>query len=279
VRWQVKASIAMLVVTTVTAGHGVPSAPTIRSAHSIALPPANGRFDYQIGGSYQPVSSVQIVDRDRTSHPAAGVYNICYINAFQTQADQDHWWTTHHAKLLLHTKSGELVEDPGWAGEILLNTATATNRHALAKIIGGWIDGCAKKGFNAIEPDNLDSNTRSGGRLRTADNFAYAKLLVARAHHDGLAIAQKNDAENSHRGKTQVGFDFAIAEECQVYSECQDYLKAYGNHVIEVEYDDSAAGRAAYTAACSQQGQDISVIERDREVVARGKPGYLYRAC
>lgn len=242
-------------------------------------PPVNAQFDYQIGGAYQPAPSVQIVDRDRTSHPAAGRYNICYVNAFQTQAEQDRWRKRQHAKLLLHTRSGELVEDAGWPGEILLDTSTTAKRHGLARIIGRWIDGCARKGFDAIEPDNLDSYTRSRGRLTTADNFAYAKLLVARAHHDGLAIAQKNDAEHSHRGAASVGFDFALAEECQVYGECGNFRRAYGDNVIEVEYDDSAAGRRAYRVACAAQGRHVSVIERDRDVVPRGKPAYVYRAC
>src|SRR5580693_8341582 len=128
------------------------------AAQSIALPPANGRFDYQIGGAYKPLPSVTVVDRDRTSHPAKGVYNICYVNAFQTQAYQDSWWKAQHSALLLRTTAGKLVEDPGWPGEILLDTATASDRTRLASVIGKWIDGCAAKGFNAVEPDNLDSN-------------------------------------------------------------------------------------------------------------------------
>jgi hypothetical protein len=246
---------------------------------AVAVPPVNGRFDYQIGGAYRPQPSVRIVDRDRTSRPAPGVYNICYVNAFQTQAGQDRWWKQHHPRLLLRTRTGAVVEDPGWPGEILLDTSTARDRQALADIVGRWIDGCARKGFDAVEPDNLDSNTRSHGRLTTADSFAYARLLVSRAHRDGLAIAQKNDAELSRRAMTRVGFDFAIAEDCQVYDECSYYLAAYGRRVIEIEYDDSAAGRAAYRRACAVRGARISVIERDRDVVARGRSGYFYRAC
>jgi Glycoside-hydrolase family GH114 len=243
----------------------------------IVLPPANGRFDYQIGGAYKPLPSVKIVDRDRTSHPAPGVYNICYINAFQTQAYQDGWWEKHHPSLLLRNAKGKLVEDPGWPGEIILNTSTAADRTRLATIEDRWLKGCKTKGFNAVEPDNLDSNTRSQHLLTQAEDFKFAKLFVEDGHADGLAIAQKNDAEQSAHLRKTVHFDFAIAEECQVYNECSYYLKTYGDEVFEIEYTDN--GRAAYKKACAKRGAEISIILRDRNVVPRGNKHYVYKAC
>jgi hypothetical protein len=245
-------------------------------APHITLPPANGRFDYQIGGDYPPLASVKIVDRDRTAKPAPGVYNICYINAFQTQADQDRWWKRHHPSLLLRSAIGALIEDPGWPGEIILDTSTSHDRRQLATIENSWLNGCKAKGFAGVEPDNLDSNTRSHHLLTQADDFAFARLLIADAHADGLAIAQKNSAEQSTLGH-KIGFDFAIAEECQVYSECSHYTKAYGDEVYEIEYTDN--GRAAYRTACAARGARISIILRDRNVTPRGSKAYVYKAC
>jgi Glycoside-hydrolase family GH114 len=243
---------------------------------TVTAPPANGRFDYQIGGAYAPLASVAVVDRDRTSKPVAGRYNICYINAFQTQAEMDPWWKRHHSHLLLRNAKGQLVEDPGWPGEILLDTATAKDRRALATVESRWLAGCRSKGFQAVEPDNLDSNTRSHHLLTQADDFTFAGLLIKRAHADGLAIAQKNSAEQSAAGH-RLGFNFAIAEECQVYNECGDYTRAYGDEVIEIEYTDNP--RSDYTKACAARGDRISVILRDRDVVARGRKAYRYQAC
>jgi hypothetical protein len=243
----------------------------------VQLPPANGRFDYQLGGAYKPIRSVRIVDRDRTSKPAPGVYDICYINAFQTQADEDGWWKRNHPKLLLRNVHHALIEDPGWPGEIILDTSTSAKRHALAKIEDRWLRGCRHKGFRAVEPDNLDSNTRSHGLLTQSDDFALAKLLVTEAHGDGLAVAQKNDAEQSAHLRRTVHFDFAIAEECQVYDECSFYTKTYRAEVFEIEYTDN--GRAAYATACARRGAEISVILRDRNVVPRGAKGYVYKSC
>jgi Glycoside-hydrolase family GH114 len=254
-----------------------PQAIAHAAAHrNVVLPPANGRFDYQLSGDYKPLASVRIVDRDSTAQPARGFYNICYLNAFQTQAYQDKWWKAHHPGLLLHTRSGKLVEDPGWPGEIILNISSAAKRKQLAVVEDGWLKSCATKGFDAVEADNLDSYTRSRGLLTQADDFAFAKVLIADAHAAGLAIAQKNDAEQSARGK-KMGFDFAIAEECEVYSECSYYLKAYGNQVYEIEYTDNP--RRFYTNACKSHGAKISIILRDRDVVPRGNKAYRYQAC
>src|SRR4051812_28100763 len=103
------------------------------AAPRVALPPVNGRFDYQIGGAYTPRSDVRIVDRDRHSKPAKGVYSICYVNAFQTQPEEHAWWLRNHPSLLLRDKAGHEVGDPGWPGEILLDTSSAAKRAALVR--------------------------------------------------------------------------------------------------------------------------------------------------
>jgi hypothetical protein len=264
------AAAAALAVTAVVLGAGLAhSSP----AATVALPPVNGQFDYQIGGAYTPASS----DRDRGASPVVGKYNICYVNAFQTQPDEASFWTSNHSNLLVKRANGTNLTDPDWPGEFILDTSTAAKRTSIAAIVNGWIDGCKAKGFRAIEPDNLDSWTRSLNKLTKSGNVAYATLLATHAHSIGLAIAQKNTSELGTTGKTSVGFDFAIAEECQVYSECGSYTGPYGNHVIEIEYTDNA--RSAYTKACAAQGKSISVILRDRDVVAKGQSAYRYEYC
>lgn len=245
-------------------------------APQVSPPPGAAVFDYQIGGAYHPERGVRIVDRDRTDSPAPGYYNICYINAFQTQPDERRWWVAHHPNLLLRNGTGGFLTDPDWPGEYILNTSTAARRTSIARIVGGWIDGCARKGFDAVEPDNLDSWTRTGvnHRLTRADNLDLATRLARRAHEDGLAIGQKNTVEVSRVGRTQVHFDFAIAEECQVYSECGGYRTYYGSRVYEIEYR-----RSAYRAACASRSGKISIILRDLDVTPRGDPHYVYEHC
>ncbi len=242
---------------------------------AVRLPPVHAQFSYQIGGPFAPETGVRIVDRDRHAHPVAGLYNVCYVNAFQAQTGEEKWWRARHPDLLL-TKAGHPVIDPGW-NEQLLDTSTPAKREALAKIIGGWMAGCAHHGFQAVEPDNLDSWSRSKHTLTIADNLAFAALLATAAHHAGLAIAQKNAAGISLRGRA-AGFDFAIAEECQAYTECDDYMKAYGDHVIEIEYPDNG-GKKGFAAACHARGNEISIVYRDRDVLPSSKPGFLEEHC
>jgi hypothetical protein len=247
-------------------------------ASSSAAPPAfpaGARFDYQIGGAYRPPAGVVIIDRDRHAHPVAGRYNICYVNAFQAQPEELAWWRRMHRNLLLHDASGHEVVDRSW-NEVLLDVGTRAKRRALAGIVGGWIDGCARHGFQAIEADNLDSWPRSNHPPPARDAVAFASKLSRRAHRDELLIAQKNAVGLSRRSAA-TGFDFAIAEECQVYRECRGYTSAYGRAVIEIEYTDN--GRRAFTRACAVRGPRVSIELVDRDVLPAGAPGRVRRFC
>lgn len=239
------------------------------------LPPANVPFDYQLGGAYAPAAEVRIVDRDRAAPPVPGTYSVCYVNAFQTQPAELAHWRRAHPDLLLK-KHGRPVVDATW-GERLLDTSSARKRRALGKVVGSWIDRCAQSGFQAVEPDNLDSYSRSKGVLTLSDNKAFASMLIRRAHDDGLAIAQKNTAELAPAGRA-LGFDFAIAEECEAYGECGTYMRTYGDEVFEIEYPDNG-GIAGFHAACRARGGSISVLYRDRDVVTPGSKDYINESC
>lgn len=281
---------------TVSSSGGAPSGYT--------LPPANGQFDYQLGGAYTPVSTVQVVSRDRTQSPVAGKYNVCYVNLFQTQPDEagqsatnppygtTQWWKNNHPELLV-TVNGQVVIDPDW-NEAIFDISTAAKRTALAAIQKPWMDACKTSGFDAVEPDNLDSYDRSAGVVTFANNKEYLKTIIPHTHAAGLAIAQKNvNDEFGSTGKTFVdtvtpaqGFDFAIAEECAAYEECGAYTAVYPGLVYEIEYTDNnpnqtRAGvtKTAYQWACIDQGATNSVILRDRDAVAAGDPAYHYEWC
>lgn len=248
---------------------------TIVMAQDVRLPPAGGQYDSQLGGAYAPPGGTLIVSRDRAEAIAAGLYNVCYVNAFQTQPQEAEWWQANHPDLLLR-QGGELAEDPNWPGEILLDTRTEASRAGLLAIVGGWIEQCAVDGYDAIEADNLDTYSRSDGALSIEDNLAYAAALIEHAHGLGLAFAQKNGGELEQRGKV-VGFDFAIVESCQVYDECDGYTEVFGRHVLSIEYTDTDA--AYFDASCAARGDQISVIRRDRNLTMAGEQSYFYQTC
>nr|BFE52173.1 hypothetical protein GCM10017745_56000 [Saccharothrix mutabilis subsp. capreolus] len=137
--------------------------PPATAGPAVVLPPAHAGFDYQIGGPYPPAADVRVVTRDHEVAPAPGLYNICYVNAFQVQPGAEAEWD---ADLLLRDADGEVVYDGDW-GEALLDLRTADKRARVADKVGGWIDGCAAKGYQAVEPDNYDSYTRAPEGLLT----------------------------------------------------------------------------------------------------------------
>jgi hypothetical protein len=249
------------------------STPSPAASATPAPLPTDAVVDYQLGGAYRPADDVTVVVRDRTEAPDPARYSVCYVNAFQTQPGALRWWTKHHPSLLLK-RNGPLVRDPGWPDEVLLDQRTRARRAAIAKVVGGWFRGCARAGYRAIEADNLDAWTRSKGLVTRAQTVATARLLVREAHAAGLAIGQKNTPDVDGR---RLGFDFAVAEECEVYRECGAYTRLYGPAVVEIEYTDN--GRKAYTRACTARAGDHPILLRDRDVVPRGTRGYVFRHC
>jgi hypothetical protein len=231
------------------------------AAATITLPPTGTDWDYQLGGARPVPAHVGIVERDRRATPVAGKYNVCYVNGFQTQANEKKFWHRHRHWSLVLKRDGKPVVDSVW-GEWLLDIRTPAKRSDLARIMGRWTRGCAADGYDAVEYDNLDSFTRSHRLLTRADANAYAALLVTRAHDAGLAAAQKNRAQWDG---TSVGFDFAIAEQCAQYHECGGYVAHYGRHVLAVEYRDKA-----FRAACRNWSDRIAVVRRDVDLTRHG---------
>jgi hypothetical protein len=254
---------------TLTALTGIGAAPAGPSAPSVALPPPGADFDYQLGGSYAPAEGVRIVGRDSTEKPT-GRYDICYINGFQTQPQESTAWRKQAPELLLHRK-GKPYVDPGWPDEYLLDVSTAAKRAAILQRIAPSIQGCHDKGFQAIEIDNLDSYTRSHKAFGITAAVAMAKGYADLAHSLGMAIGQKNGAGHSARFHAQVGFDFAITEECVKYRECGDYTAAYGQRVYDIEYGKKLN--------CAAKGRPEATILRDAKLLTPKSAKYVRKSC
>jgi hypothetical protein len=221
--------------------------------------PVGPDVDYQLGGARSVPANVGIVVRDRTAHPVAGRYNVCYVNGFQTQTSEKRFWNKRPGLIL--KRHGHRVVDSAW-GEWLLDIRTPHKRQRLAGIMRTWVRGCAAHGFEAVEFDNLDSFTRSHRLIRRAQTVAYARLLVRAAHNAGLSAGQKNFSEFD--GRT-VGYDFAVAEECGRYRECGSYVAHYGRRVLSIEYR-----RVDFRWTCGHYGSRLPVVLRDVDLTPRG---------
>jgi hypothetical protein len=236
---------------------------------AVRLPPRGQGVDYQLGGPYTPPAGARIVVRDHTAAPAAGHYNVCYVNAFQAQPGRASDW---QADLLLRDARGEAVIDEDW-DEQLIDLRTPDRRKRAAARVAHWIEDCARHGYQAVEPDNYDSYTRSRGLIDAADATAYLSILARTAHRHGLAIAQKNTAELAPK-REAVGLDFAVAEECGAYDECGTYLRAFEGHVVDIEYT-----REGLRAACGVRELRPAVVLRDLDLVVPGREGYVRDVC
>lgn len=252
-----KTCAALLAVLLLCTSFATANAATAAPARS--APPVDVDLDYQLGGVSTPAENVGIVVRDRKARPAPDVWNVCYVNGFQTQPGEKAFWRKRPALILRHR--GRPVLDTAW-GERLLDIRTPAKRRKLAAIVGRWVERCARDGFDAVEFDNLDSFSRSGGLIKARQAKRFARLIVRRAHRAGLPAAQKNWAP--FNGRT-VGFDFAISEECGRYGECGDYVRHYGRAVLAIEYR-----RRDFEKACSGYGAKLPIVLRDRALAPGG---------
>lgn len=241
-----------------------------------ALPP-EGRLDYQLGGASPPAPGVTIVVRDATEPPAPGVTSLCYINGFQTQPGELGDWLATAPEAVLRDDGGEPLIDPGWPDEALLDLRTPEARTAIVARLGPLIDACAAAGYVAVEFDNLDSFTRSEGRLTADDALALATLLVERAHAAGLAAGQKNALELGSRGRDEAGFDFIVLEECDRWQECADATAVYGDQVLNIEYADDLRG--TWAEVCARDEVPALTVLRDRMLAPPSSPDHVLAHC
>ncbi len=237
-----------------------------------AVFPVGADVDYQLGGAYPPPPSVTVVTRDSLDDPAPGLYSICYVNAFQTQPGAE--WPDD---LVVLEASGARLVDPNWPDENIIDISSAAKRVDAAAKVTVSIDRCASAGFDAVEFDNLDSYTRSQDALTLDNAVDFATVLVVHAHKLGLAAGQKNTGELGTRGRDDIGFDFAVLEECDQFDECASFTDVYGDAVIDIEYTDEL--RRPFAQVCADAATPASTILRDRNLSPAGSSEYVYESC
>jgi hypothetical protein len=122
----------------------------------------------------------------------------------------------------------------GWPGEKWLDIRSID---ILAPIMKARMDLCQAKGFDAMEPDNVDGYANdSGFPLTYNDQIAYNTFIANEAHARGLSAGLKNDLEQIT--DLLPSFDWALDEQCFQYTECGKLLPFIktGKAVFEVEY-------------------------------------------
>ena len=156
----------------------------------------------------------------------------------------------------------------GWAGEKWLDIRRVGK---LAPIMRARFDMCKQKGFDAIEPDNMDNYTnRTGFSIKAAHQLRYNKWLALEAHKRGLAIALKNDQDQARQ--LQPYFDFAITEDCFDQGWCgmmSPFVKQ-GKAVLAAEYTDTGIKPRQFCPEAKRRKFDAIYKKRNLNAWRRG---------
>jgi endo-alpha-1,4-polygalactosaminidase (GH114 family) len=107
----------------------------------------------------------------------------------------------------------------------------------LRPIIAAKIALAKSKGFNAVDPDNMDGYTNDEEfGLTKADQIAFNKMVAEEAHKQGMAIMLKN--AGSMMADLVNDFDGTMAEEAYKYKEADIYqpMRDAGKPVFLIEY-------------------------------------------
>lgn len=152
----------------------------------------------------------------------------------------------------------------GWPGERWLDIRRLD---LLAPLIPARLDLCAAKGFDGVEPDNIEiHDAKTGFPISYADQLAYTRWLADEAHGRGLAIGLKNAPDMVD--DTVPFLDFAITEDAYYYGWIEEMLPFIKSNkpVFAAEYTDMDVD---FKAACTW-GRDhqISFILKNRILTA-----------
>ena len=157
---------------------------------------------------------------------AEGRKVVCYVNAGGWED-----WRSDAARFPDEVIGANLDD---WEGERWLDIRRID---VLGPIMEARMDSCKAKGFDGIEPDNVDGFLNDTGfPLSYGDQLRYNIWLAETAHQRGLSIGLKNDMEQVP--DLIAYFDWTLNEECFEYQECDTLLPfiAAGKAVFNVEY-------------------------------------------
>jgi hypothetical protein len=264
VRLAVRRALAAALVACVGA---VALAAGVASGASRWVPPKHLTWYWQLQGKIDNAVSVAAYDVDAfdtsarevaTLH-AQGKHVICYIDVGT--------WENWRPDAGRFPKS--VLGDPnGWPGERWLDIRRLS---VLEPIMTARMKLCARKHFDAVEPDNIDGyENKTGFPLTAREQLSYDEWVAREAHGLGLAVFQKNDPEQARA--MQPYFDGVLDEQCNQYQECSSfrpYLRA-GKPVLNAEYR-----RSLYPGFCGADAR-AGIMGALYNLALNGA---LYRPC
>lgn len=234
---------AALALSLVACGGALPASPTQPNAPAYArgagsdarwIPTAGESYQIQYDGKLDLNYPAKIFDLDMFDTPASVVAKLhgmgrrvmCYISV----GTWEKWRPDAHKfpKSVLGDKDGH------WPGERWLDIRQTS---ILEPIMADRFDLCKKKGFDGIDPDNLDGYAnKTGFPLTYAEQLTYDTWVAKAGHDRALTVDQKGD--NNQVKDLVKFFDFAVVEQCYAQGWCKQF-DVYTNAnrlVVDVEY-------------------------------------------
>jgi len=238
------------------------AAPAVSHAAIWHPAPTTAAWQWQLQGRIDTSVEAGVYDVDGFETPPAtvralhrlGRRAICYLDVGS--------WESYRPDAGQFPKSviGERYEgfpDERWLDVRRFPTFAAPLRARIAI--------CARKGFDAVEPDNLAGwENKTGFAISAADQLRFNRWIARQVHARGMAVALKNDGRQV--AQLLGSFDFAIVEECFQYDECglyRPFVEA-GKAVYEAEYELEPARFCNAAAALG-----FSAIRKSYDLFAR----------
>jgi Glycoside-hydrolase family GH114 len=187
---------------------------------------------------------------------AQGRKVMCYINA---GAWED--WRPDASKYPSIVLGNDYT---GWPGERWLDIRRID---LLAPILRARLNLCRSKGFDGVDPDNINGYLNPTGFPLTAqDQLNFNIWLASEAHARGLSIGLKNDSEQL--SSLLSYFDWGLTEDCYYQGGCADlspFITA-SKPVFAVEYTDTGIDFNLFCQQASSLG--LTGILKNRELDA-----------
>jgi hypothetical protein len=223
--------------------------------------PPQTSWQIQLQGRIDPSVQAQFFDIDGDT-PAKTVRTLrargrkvaCYLNAGA--------WENYRADKNAYPSSVLGARYEGFPEERWLDIRRID---LLAPILRARINACRAKGFDGVDPDNLNGfENKTGFPLTADDQLRFNMWLAKEVHARGLSIGLKNDGTQSRA--LAPHFDWVIVEECIEQRNCGDYapFTRAGKTIFAIEYGQPTRG------ACNEaRRRRISLVFKTRDLTAR----------
>jgi uncharacterized repeat protein (TIGR01451 family) len=277
---------------------------------TINLPPTGKvSWDWQIGASGDSnvtvPAGVTLLDLDGfnisaskiTSLKSQGIYTVCYIDAgsyedgrpdsslypaylkIYKDVQWNEWFLDVQDVFRPVQPAGTQLVNNTWVDASGKPLASPPTAGALALLLKARLKMCADKGFDSLEPDNLQNDENAGGKVSLQQQLDFNGWIADAAHEVGLAAFQKNGPDKillkDSTGKMMVEkFDAILNEECQQYTECAplaEYVKR-GKLALNTEYSQALNCTTSNTYV-------INSIKKDLGLTGGNMSGYARQSC